>query len=230
MKTEHPILFNREMVLANLAGKKTQTRRLVTPRNSTVNGYPFDKHCAWPWHMLDWDKAEFRPASIWGAGDCHFSVPLMGEDGKPEKDPDNITRHRVRPRWSVGDVLWGKETFGYKDTFPVGQQDGKPCSRRWLRYKADDPTDIGPLKPSIFMRRWMSRLILEITDLRGQRLQEISEGDALAEGVDTIAEDYYSKTGEALPKAYRRLWESINAKKAPWANNPLVWAVTYKPA
>jgi hypothetical protein len=224
MSTEHPILFNAAMVRANLAGAKTQTRRLVTQRNSTVNGYPFDKHCAWPWHMLEWDKAEFCTTSIHSDNDPHFSVPLMGEDGKPETDPDNVTRHRVRPRWSVGDTLWGKETFKENYVGNVMATMLKAAEQPTVYYRA---THEGPVawnwRPSIFMRRQHARILRQITEIRGQRLQEISEGDAIEEGIT------FEGTDHDYIRIYRDLWDSINAKKAPWASNPPVWAITYKP-
>jgi hypothetical protein len=90
-------------------------------------------------------------------------------------------------------------------------------------------------KPSIHMPRWASRITLEITEVRVERLQDISEEDAVAEGVEAwiktrepqfmqcrgiFCEDYHRKQ-------YADLWESINGRGS-WAANPYVWAVTFK--
>jgi hypothetical protein len=76
-------------------------------------------------------------------------------------------------------------------------------------------------RPSIFMPRWASRITLEITEVRVQRLQEITEVDAKAEGVSRSAK--FSAREE-----FSMLWESINGKRAPWASNPWVWCLTFK--
>lgn len=71
------------------------------------------------------------------------------------------------------------------------------------------------------MPRWASRITLEITNVRVQRLQEISEADAEAEGV-------YTDPACPAYDAYRSLWDSINARRAPWDSNPWVWALSFK--
>jgi hypothetical protein len=90
-------------------------------------------------------------------------------------------------------------------------------------------------KPSIFMPRWASRITLEITDVRVERLQDISEADAIAEGMYTneaaikklgLPADI-KLTGSCVDK-YRIVWESINGKKYPWSTNPWVWVVEFR--
>jgi len=90
-------------------------------------------------------------------------------------------------------------------------------------------------KPSIHMPRWASRTTLEITEIRAQRLQDISEEDAIAEGIQRISYDGLSGwkdyvTGFPLdcPRAsYGTLWESIHGKGA-WAANQWVWVIAFK--
>lgn len=87
--------------------------------------------------------------------------------------------------------------------------------------------------PSIFMPRWASRITLEITEVRAQRLQEISEGDAMSEGVSPLSTDSWRNPGTTITQStakeeYERLWDSINSKKHPWSTNPWVWAITFK--
>ena len=95
-------------------------------------------------------------------------------------------------------------------------------------------------RPSIFMPRWASRIQLEITDVRVQRLQEISEEDAKAEGITVFPlqseEDrsaWYQtepgvNQGPSPRSSFAQLWDSINAKKHPWDSNPWVWAISFR--
>lgn len=87
-----------------------------------------------------------------------------------------------------------------------------------------------------FMPRWAARLFVRITDVRAQRLQDISEADAIAEGCSpsgwfpTYADPDNVTGAEIAPavEAYAALWDSINAKRSPWARNPWVWAITFE--
>lgn len=82
-------------------------------------------------------------------------------------------------------------------------------------------------KPSIHMPRWASRINLEITDIRVERLQEINEEDAKHEGVKRInAGDFGMETWSS---AFRNLWDSINSKRGyGWDTNPWVWVIEFK--
>jgi hypothetical protein len=79
------------------------------------------------------------------------------------------------------------------------------------------------LSSSLFMPRWASRLTLEITEIRVQRLQEISEADCLAEGLTMFDADDIP-----LEIQYEQLWDSINGKTHPWKSNPWVWVINFK--
>ena len=126
----------------------------------------------------------------------------------------------------VGDVLWVRERFAYKHAIP----EDKARDKRWygVVYEADgDPTGFGisDLKPAIFMPRWASRITLIVTDVRVERLQDISEGDALAEGIERC---HFPERGDwGWPqKRYRDLWDAINGAGA-WEENPWVAACTF---
>jgi len=83
-----------------------------------------------------------------------------------------------------------------------------------------------PWRPSIFMPRWASRITLEIEDVRVQRLQDISERDARAEGMlPAGANPAHYKPARDL---FRRLWNDINEDRAPWSSNPWVWAISFR--
>jgi len=206
---ERPILFSGAMVRAILAGEKTQTRRVVKPQfgpeampaemcAETAEGWQTSGHSG-RW----WDDCN-------GDADAAVYCPY----GKP------------------GDRLWVRETFNcmytneeMKTIKVADLNDGD------LVYRADGEYDygvFGPWQPSIFMPRWASRITLEITDVRVERLQDISEADAWAEGCLGTDDDVTG--GISGYREYYKLWESINGKTAPWASNPWVWVLTFKRA
>lgn len=96
--------------------------------------------------------------------------------------------------------------------------------REWILPDADVGSVASPdfWRASIHMPRWASRLTLEVTEVRVQRLREISEEDVLAEGV-TAADD-----PDVTREAFRFLWDAINGKRAPWESNPWVWAISFR--
>lgn len=112
------------------------------------------------------------------------------------------------PYGVVGSRLWVRETWS-KETIDGVER---------VAYRADIPNGYNFLgwKPSIFMPRWASRLNLENMAIRVERLQDISDADAQAEGLVNAA-------------AFQLLWDMINGKRAPWASNPWVWVITFKP-
>jgi hypothetical protein len=116
-----------------------------------------------------------------------------------------------------GDRLWVRETWfqGYATVYRADHPECQPSG-----YSADK------WRPSIFMPRWASRLTLEITDVRVQQVQAISEADANAEGCDLPARD---QDWSQCRRWYQDLWDSINAKRGcGWATNPWVWALTFR--
>lgn len=117
------------------------------------------------------------------------------------------------PFGKVGDRLWVRECF-------VCCRHG-PRHLECLEYRADEMVggdDTPKWTPSIHMPRWASRITLEITDVRVQRLHDISQEDALAEGVDVVS---------TARNAFCSLWCRINGGTA-WDGNPWVWALTFK--
>ena len=135
------------------------------------------------------------------------------------------------PYGKVGNRLWVRETWRkrYSDASIENKEDG-------IQYKADGLVFIQPLwKPSIHMPRWASRITLEITNIRVERVQEISEDDAQAEGCGIYPEynsmryTFLYSEGEVSSANFRILWDSINAKRGyPWKSNPYVWVIEFK--
>lgn len=123
------------------------------------------------------------------------------------------------PYGAAGDRLWVRETWMPHDT----------DDSRNIRYRADGDvanTNL-PWKPSIFMPRWASRITLEVVGVRVERLQEITNADAVAEGVDP-GMGFCDFSIPHHREAFERLWDEINGKRAPWASNPLVWRVEFR--
>lgn len=128
------------------------------------------------------------------------------------------------PYGAVGDRLWVRETH-----MPMPHLNAK------VFYRATDRLVGGRWKPSIFMPRILSRALLEIVSIRVERLQEISEEDAYAEGCEgETCAPVGSTPGDGstcwtlFKPAYQKLWDSINGKKHPWSSNPFVWVIEFK--
>lgn len=182
------------MVRAVLEGRKTQTRRLANPQP----------------HTVDSDGRWYRMPSGGLSLNCHRS-----------------------PFGLPGDQLWVRETWfrePHPSEFGLTYNDmphtwAFACAKtgKYL-YRADAGSEVAidgrRWRPSIHMPRTASRITLEVTDVRVERLQDISEADALAEGVEPEAPD-------ECVIAFQRLWESINGPSS-WEANPFVWVVEFK--
>lgn len=218
---ERPILFKGEMVRAILDGRKTQTRRVCKSR------LDIDFRGGGGVDGLDWNNP-----SAWGFED---------EDGTNwglKADDYCGIREIPCPHGQIGDQLWLRESFYHvksSDTF-FYRADQKPVSAivdRSLRenfayHRTQASTNF---QPPIFMPRCASRIQLEITNVRVERLQDISEEDARDEGVSVptalgvLAEHY---PGPKHKIAFQGLWDSINADKHPWESNPWVWCISFR--
>ncbi|HUS02936.1 MAG TPA: hypothetical protein VMY77_14460 [Chitinophagaceae bacterium] len=150
------------------------------------------------------------------------------------------TVQRLFPKWKVGDILWVKETYN-KISIPDGIGERKLINV----YKADNSSNYLERikwKPSIFMPRAAARIFLEVTDVRAEQLQSITEQDAIAEGVDF---DYTMVDGRSYVnylithpsgkqfacfktaiQSYCSLWEKINP--GSWILDPWVWVIEFK--
>lgn len=240
---ERPILFNGPMVRALLDGGKTQTRRIVKP------------------------QADARTTEVFQGADgiWRFSYPTA-------RAPVSHADWDVRCPYGVpGDQLWVRESWQYnnwtEDGYPwIGYKangETRLCNRIpdcewadrltevWERLSSQENYSIDGLaadrkwRPSIHMPHWASRLMLEIACVRVERLQDISEADAVAEGLETMAQHnpIGTPTGKTLALnpwipnespvwdtpigAYRSLWESINGTDS-WVLNPWVFVVEFK--
>lgn len=206
---ERPILMCSSMVRATLAGLKTNTRRIVKPQVKGLHNDPTvenpDKHpLIWVWrHDVEWDRWIWRK--------CPF--------GKPED------RLYVRETWRLHDE-------DYSDP-PVSEL-AQAVRQQDVHYRADEPEQDGAgWRPSIHMPRWASRITLEITDIQVERLHEITEAGAKAEGLSSGEDRSYSHAEHGLPytpykDAFEALWDKLYGKKHSWLSNPWVWSIRFK--
>jgi len=206
--SEKPIIFNRKMVKAILDGQKTQTRRVIKPQL--------------PNHIDKWSECEWF----------------------------NLSKS---PYGKYGDRLWVRETFaiecndGCQDVYskpenPLGKvrwhKDRDGCQYfECARYRASEPdTILGEKedgmkwKPSIHMPRWANRIMLEIIDVRVERVQDISYKDVVSEGIKPVKTDstgYINK--DTTIQKFKELWDSINIDRGySWNRNPWVWVIEFK--
>ena len=217
---ERPILFNAEMVKAILSGRKTQTRRVIK-----LPLIDKDMGCELAGNELAGEVA---------AGD-YRNCPL----GKP------------------GDQLWVRETWSdvnnsgcpsvaYRadgEVRDLGEEDGEEADPNLEKYRFATwyPDQIngteGRWRPSIHMPRWASRIQLEITNVGVQRLQNISSGDAVREGICQLpasgrycinpGDQYFGGASHSAKEVYSWLWESIYGEGS-WGANPWVWVIEFE--
>ena len=224
MSTERPILFTGEMVLATLDDRKSQTRR--TRGLDEINQAPGE------WSISDQDLEFARHT-----GEYIFRRGLY------------VPGYRVRcPYGQPGDRLWVRERMRRIGAI-IGEDDGRP---RFIdvRYEADGEFGMRIPFPERLKGvpkhgqclayggyREASRILLEVTDVRVERVQEISESDAMAEGWSKDSEIHTDfgphRVLQTMPPScrwFRSLWDSINGKKPgrSWADNPWVWVVSFR--
>jgi len=140
-----------------------------------------------------------------------------------------------------GDRLWVRETWAAGAC--ADMLNPSALSRKtWLIdngglwYEADGAAPLTPIspkgktRPSIFMPRWASRILLEVTSVSVERVQDISETDAKAEGAPWLGAGFLAKLGDgSYREGFYDLWDSINAKRGyGWDANPWVWVVKFK--
>jgi hypothetical protein len=183
---DRAIIFSAPMVRALLEGRKTQTRRLVTPGTCTVLGSRVTaKSPAWTGLKLDDAEARTKsPAS--GGPRPHLAAPWVHpEDEARGMKADAI--YRVDPIIEVGDRLWVREAWTHDadsiEALRAAVEDVYCDGSYGPYYRATEPApETMRWRSPIFMPRWASRLTLVVTEVRLERLGDISEADAAAEG------------------------------------------------
>lgn len=225
---EHNMGFKPSMVRAILDGRKTMTRRLITPRNSYYDGGPVSKA---RWAELDWASQDIYADN--GPSPSGNPGPYLHV---PDKTGGAV--HRIYPRYQPGDGLWGRETHALENLTDgeriVWQADR---AARWRNsdeiFWLESNYQPAEWRPSIHMFRWASRINLEITAVRVERLQDISEEDAKAEGCAPAwldaddNETVHANQSPTYRRGFARLWRDINGIGS-WALNPWVWCISFR--
>jgi hypothetical protein len=151
----------------------------------------------------------------------------------PRKGALNVGPPIRCPYGARGTVLWVRETWAPRDNLALRELD-----RRHVFYRADDETHYatdGKWRPGIHMPRWACRLRLRVKDVRIERLQEITEADARAEGLplpEPMKARINGKVGEVTfmeaRVAFVYLWNAINGDREPWDRDPFVFVVSFE--
>ncbi|EPV3838541.1 hypothetical protein Q4R42_16165 [Morganella morganii subsp. sibonii] len=208
---ERGIIFNADMVRAILDGRKTQTRRIMKPQPT-------------PCDYIDW-RRNARGGHVWPSNIFRTMLHVEGELQNGDGGWKGLVGDTC-PFGDIDDRLWVREAF------QVGL-----CTESTIAYKATHkPSDLEEgwhekikWRPSIHMPRWASRILLEITGVRVERLQSTSEEDAKAEGFDNSQSDAANSIGwfEKPIRAFRRAWENIYGADG-WDSNPWVWVIEFR--
>lgn len=133
---------------------------------------------------------------------------------------------------AVGDTLWARETWRRQTEweevyYPNGGIDVQPVTKAHYRADATDGDAAGHVwTPSIHMPRWASRITLEVTDVRAERLLDVTEADAVAEGLTVL--DAIRRKVPTVRDAFSLLWDDLYADSLPWSGSPWVWAITFR--
>jgi hypothetical protein len=224
---ERPILFSGPMVRAILEGTKTQTRRIVKPQPP-----------AW---IDEFGYTAFTPKGHISGRGYWRGVP--GDEGPGEKF--------FRSQYGIpGDRLWVRETHAIvpATAYSLSRDNGEQLAHRtspdgdeWAVYHEGwDRCRPGRWRPSIHMHRWASRITLQVTGVRVERLQEITEDDAAAEGAPSMAavtrvDPVFGTSTSAKVRdegthryGFHVLWDRINGKRATWDSNPWAWVIEFR--
>lgn len=226
-----PIPFSAPMVLALLADRKTQTRRLLKADVERL----ICRSCGV-------SEKEFK------AGKCICDV-----SSHLEWTPCEVPRYRVGDRLYVREAWRAQKAFDHLSPVEIGAEFEAEHGEPWCPtyYEADQRCDDssidmwqqstpGRLRAGMHMPKWASRITLIVTDVRVQRLQDISTQDAKDEGIPEFAGDashlglvadiqpaWYAWDNRSTIENYRALWDDLNDKRAPWDSNPWVVAYTF---
>ncbi len=212
---ERPVIFNADMVRAVLDGRKTQTRRIMRVQ-------PSADFC--PMNMelkTDFNARWYTPGMVDKDG---YLQPAKKKVFGVASDDEGYTC----PFGAIGDRLWVRETWA---RYNIDQYSHDMAYRATI---PDDWPKEGRWRPSIHMPRWASRITLEITGVRVERMYDISEVDARAEGVEQLRGGFWRHyqpgwTQHQLSArgSFVTLWKSIYGDDS-WLANPWVWVIEFK--
>lgn len=245
---EFPILFSDALVPPILTDRKTQTRRLLSPSRCLVDGVRWAPK-RFTWLRFNSAVRDSGPSPVGNPGP-YLHCPMDGSD----------TVHRVYPIWQPGDRLWVKHTW-YLHSAGIDSWDeftgicrnteGDSMDWRGVLTPQTAAQNLWTKKHPWFMPRWASSITLEVVKVRIQRLHEIDEADARAEGAEPNWVDDLKgfdpdvhgflipcpvhgrdgcecSNGVTAREWIEWKWDRIHGKTTPWASNPWVIATTFR--
>lgn len=211
---ERPILFSGPMVRAILEGRKTQTRRVVKFKPQDFVDQQYDDAKKFKAFITDeYGAPHEKPCPYGKLGDRLWVRETWKRSG--------LSWHHTRP--DIDEVYVSYRAGGIPHSFERPHQETLP---------GDSKSSDGWV-PSIHMPRWASRINLEITGVRVERLQDISEEAAKAEGITestsvAVSADPEKDLVDLYAATFASLWDQINGTKYTWSSNPWVWVVEFK--
>jgi len=204
-KNSRPILFSAPMVRAIIAGTKTQTRRALKSQPELLYRITGDRNV--PGCDIR-DSPYHKGMRLWVREAWNFLGTDMMRHGRTHSTQDGVVKYLADGERRTINTKWRNVEV-------------------WMARKPQS-------RPSIHMPRWASRITLEITGVRVERLNDINEADAIAEGVTAVSSGgvtLFTTTGvncfQTAKDAYAALWESINGPGS-WGANPWVWCISFK--
>ena len=204
---EHPLLCNERTVKAILAGTQTQDRRPVVPqpRGRVISYGNWQSQDDGVYRWMYQSPEEIEPGFVFN------STNYFGNGLSP---------------WQPGDHLYVRETWAYSaDCEHYNHLHGE----NKILYRADNPVCIFKWRPSIHMPKWASRITIEVLSVRVERVQDISEKDAIAEGVNPMTWINHPEKEPVYRVMFWSLWDSLYAQKGyGWTANPWVWATEFR--
>lgn len=244
------------MVQAILAGRKTQTRRIIKPKYSNTD--------------IMWREDKYGKYLIERQNDAPEPVRIKKEDGTETVQHHLVGYREIPKKYSIGEILWVREEHYSWGCWEDATGQLTRTGKQKRRFTAKDKTILYPdtfgnnvqvcrnelgwhKRIARFMPKRASRIWLEITDIRVERVQEISEEDAKAEGVEPNCDDHtkcpspyckekgcqgegqyihYMRDLDGFPaysakESFESLWQKINGPES-WEANPFCWAISFK--
>lgn len=215
---EKPILFNTEMVKAILEGRKTCTRRIVKNKYENAD--------------IDWFENKYGKRLAY----------IQNDAPAPKKNQNGTTTHslvaceEIKKPYEVGDILYVRETWQEWSNDMCTCYECYGCNHGKYIHKAGYENDEGmKWRPSIHMPKEAARIFLKVTSIRAERIQDITEEDAINEGAGKA---YYSSIYSSKPKhgekednyidGFHELWNECYRWPHTWEGNPWVWVIEFQ--
>lgn len=213
-----PILFNTEMVKAILEGRKTVTRRVVKHKYSNTDLVVFTN--------------KYGTRLIERQNDAHDPVEIIGEDGIKRTRHSLVACMECKPAYKVGDLLYVRETW---TRFDCSCCEGDYCGECfnapddqegcYLYHASHEINGDSRWRPSVHMPKEAARIFLRVTGVRAERLQEITEEQALQEGAQAYGQNNCSGTSARI--AFAEIWDgTVKQTEYEWRANP--WVLVYE--